>query len=108
MKRQTTGARSRGARWEVVVRALTERPNAPTAGPHGARADACASKGEARGKARGWRSPPPLRRAKRDAEAPEEPEVEPTATQEEARGEAEAEVAEEEGGSGPAAMEFGE
>ena len=31
MKRQTTGARSRGARWEEVVRALMERPGAPTA-----------------------------------------------------------------------------
>ena len=76
-------------------------------GPHGAWADACAAKGEARGKARGWRSPPPLRRAKKGAEAPEEPEVEPTVTQEEARSEAEAEVAEEEGGSGQAAMELG-
>ena len=61
-------------------------------GPHGARADACAAKREARGEARGWRTPPPLRQVRRDAETPEEPEVEATATQEEARGEAEAEV----------------
>ena len=31
MKRQTTCARLRVARWEYVVRALTERPSAPTA-----------------------------------------------------------------------------
>ena len=31
MKRQTTGARSKGAGWEEVVRALMEQPNAPTA-----------------------------------------------------------------------------
>ena len=39
---------------------------------------------------------------------PEEPEVEATAAQEKARGEAEVEVVEEEGGSGQVAMELGE
>ena len=77
-------------------------------GPHGAWADACAAEREARGEARGWRTPPPLRRVRRDAEAPEEPETEATAAQEKARGEAEVEVVEEEGGSGQAAMELGE
>ena len=37
---------------------------------HGARADACAAKREARLAARGWRSPPPPRR-ERGAAAPE-------------------------------------
>ena len=76
-------------------------------GPHEARADACAAKREARGEARGWRSPPPPRRVRRVAEAPEEPEVEATVAQNGARGEAEVEV-EEEGGSGQATMEMGE
>ena len=43
-------------------------------GPHGARADACAAKREARQCARGWRSPPPKRKergAERSTEAPE-------------------------------------
>ena len=44
---------------------------------------------------------------RRDAEAPEEPETEATSAQEEARGEAEVEVVEEEAGSDQAAMELG-
>ena len=76
-------------------------------GPQGARADACAAMREARGEARGWRSPPPPRRERRVAEAPEEPEVEATVAQNGARGEAEVEV-EKEGGLGQAAMEMGE
>ena len=72
-------------------------------------ADACAAKREARREARGWKTSPPLRRVRRDAEAPEEPETGAMAAQEEARGEAEVEaVEEEEGGSGQAAMELGE
>ena len=50
-------------------------------GSYGARADACAAKREARLSARGWRSPPPLRR-ERGATAPEAPEHEAPVTQE--------------------------
>ena len=51
-------------------------------GAHGARADACAAKREARLSARGWRSPPPPRR-ERGAAAPAAPEHEvPVATEE--------------------------
>ena len=75
-------------------------------GPHGARADARTAKRETRGEARGWRPPLPPRRERGVAEAPEEPEIEATAAQDEARGEAEVEV-EEEGGSGQA-MGMGE
>ena len=46
-------------------------------GPHGARADACAAKKIAQHAARGWRSPPPLRREKkREARGVEAPGVE--------------------------------
>ena len=40
-------------------------------GPHGARADVCGAKREARGEARGWRSLPPKRREK--GTGPEKP-----------------------------------
>ena len=43
-------------------------------GSHGARADACAAKGEARLAARGWRSAPRERRERRAAGAGEAPE----------------------------------
>ena len=56
-------------------------------GPHGAKADACAAKREARGEAKGWRSPSPKRRER--GKRPEEPEERATATQGEAEGEAE-------------------
>ena len=52
-------------------------------GPHGARADACAARKIAQHAARGWRSPPPPRREKREVPGTEtlgveegEPEVE--------------------------------
>ena len=75
-------------------------------GPHGARADACAAKKEARQLAWRWRSPPRSRREK-GAAAPEVPENETPAAQGEEVGEAEVE-AREEGGLGQAAMEAGE
>ena len=50
-------------------------------GPHGARADACAAKKEARQLAWGWKSPRPRR--KKGAKAPEAPEDEAPATQQE-------------------------
>ena len=75
--------------------------------PHGARADACAATREARGEARGWRSPPPPRGERRTAEAPKGPEIEATVVQVEEMGEAEV-VVEEEGGSVQTAMEVGE
>ena len=64
-------------------------------GPHGARADACAAKREARGGARGWRSPCPRRREK--GKGPEKPEERATAAQGKEEGEAEVSVPEEEG-----------
>ena len=76
-------------------------------GPHGARADACAAKREARGEARGWQSPPPACRGRGAAEVPEEPEIVATAAQGEEESEAEAEVVEE-GESVQAAMEMEE
>ena len=60
-------------------------------GPHGARADACGAKKEARQLAWGWRSPPRPRREK-GAEAPEAPEAETPAAQQELGESAEAEV----------------
>ena len=45
-------------------------------GPHGARADACAAKRIAQHAARGWRSPPPPRRERRDAPDATAPAVE--------------------------------
>ena len=60
-------------------------------GPHGARADACGAKKEARQLAWGWRSPPRPRREK-GAEAPEAPEAETPAAQQELGKSAEAEV----------------
>ena len=108
MKRQTAGARGGvqgGKRSSVPSRNDQVRQMRRTS--RGA-ADACAAKREAWGEARGWKTPPPLRRVRRDAEAPEEPETEATAAQEEAKGEAEVEVVEEEGGSGYAVMELGE
>ena len=74
-------------------------------GPHGARADACAAKREARGEARGWRSPSPRRREK--GKGPEKPEERATAAQGEEEGEAEVSVPEEEGAA-QAAMEMEE
>ena len=59
-------------------------------GPHGARADACAAKKEARQLAWRWRSPPRPHR-EGGAEAPEEPDETPAA-QGEFEGEAESEV----------------
>ena len=56
-------------------------------GPHGARADACAAKREARVEARGWRSPSPKRREK--GKKPEVPKERTTATQGEEEGEME-------------------
>ena len=56
-------------------------------GPHGARADACAAKREARVEARGWRSPPPRGREK--GEKPEVPRKRTTSTQGEEEGEVE-------------------
>lgn len=64
-------------------------------GPHGARADACATKREAPGEAREWRSPSPKRREK--DRGPEEPDLRATAAQGEEEGEAEANMPEEEG-----------
>ena len=74
-------------------------------GPHGARADACAAKREARGEARGWRSPSPKRRVK--GRGLEEPDLRTAAAQGEGEGEAEASMAEEEGPA-QAAMEMEE
>ena len=98
-------------------------------GPHGARADACAAKKEARQLAWRWRSPPHQRREKEArqlawrwrspphqrrekgprAEAPEAPEYETPAAQGEEAGEAEV-TATEEGGPAQAeeGMELGE
>ena len=61
-------------------------------GPHGARADACMAKREARVEARGWRSPSPKRREK--GKEPEVPKERATATQGEGRGEMEVTVPE--------------
>ena len=61
-------------------------------GPHGARADACAAKREARVEARGWRSPSPKRRQK--GKGSEVPKERTTATQGEEEGEAEVTVPE--------------
>ena len=59
--------------------------------PHGARADACAAKRIAQHAARGWRSPPPPRRERRDAPDATAPAVEeesaPEVEMEEAGGE---------------------
>ena len=60
-------------------------------GPHGARADTCAAKKEARQLAWGWKSPPRPRREK-GAKAPEAPEDETPATQQEAGEEVDTEV----------------
>ena len=60
-------------------------------GPHGARADACAAKKEARQLAWGWKSPPRPRREK-GAKAPEVPDDETPATQQEAGEEVDTEV----------------
>ena len=69
-------------------------------GAHGARADACAAKREARLSARGWRSTPPPRR-ERGAAAPEAP-VDETPTAQEGAEEGGTEVeAQEKGGVGP-------
>ena len=59
--------------------------------PHGARADVCAAKKEARQLAWGWRFPPRPRREK-GAKAPEAPEHETPATQQEAGEEVDTEV----------------
>ena len=56
-------------------------------GPHSARADACAAKRIAQHAARGWRSPPPLRRERRAA-----PEVATPAVEEEGELEVEADA----------------
>ena len=67
-------------------------------GSHGARADACAAKREARLSARGWRSPPPpwrergARAPEGAAEAPGAPEDEVPTAQEGMEGETEVEV----------------
>ena len=61
-------------------------------GPHGARADACAAKREARVEARGWRSPSPKRREK--GKEPEVPKERTAATQGEEEGEMEVTVME--------------
>ena len=61
-------------------------------GPHGARADACAAKREARVEARGWRSPSPKRREK--GKEPEVPKERTTTTQGEEEGEMEVTVPE--------------
>ena len=53
--RPTTDALSRNARWARATRVHTGRSSARIAGAHGARADACAGKREARLSARGWR-----------------------------------------------------
>ena len=74
-------------------------------GPHGARADACVAKREARGEARGWQSPSPKRREK--GKGPEKPEERATATLGEEEGEAKAAAPEEEGAA-QAAMEMEE
>ena len=76
-------------------------------GTHGAWADDCTSRREARGAARGWRSPPPPRWERRAAEAPKTPEDETPAAHGGMEGEAEVEM-EEERGPGQAAMEAGE
>ena len=75
-------------------------------GPHGARADACAVKREARGEAKGWRSPSPKRREK--GKGPRDPKSGPRPpAQGEDKGEAEGLVPEEEGAA-QAAMEMEE
>ena len=67
-------------------------------GAHGARADACAAKREARLSVRGWRSPAPRRREK-GVVAPEAPEDgAPTAQERAEEGRTEVEM-QEEGGS---------
>ena len=76
-------------------------------GAHGARADACAFKREARQPARGWRLPPPPRRERRAADAPKSPETETPATQG-GEGVGEAEVDSGERGPAPTVMETGE
>ena len=60
-------------------------------GPHGARADACAAKREARQLAWGWKSPPHPRREK-GAKTPETPEHETPTTQQETGEEVDTEV----------------
>ena len=75
-------------------------------GPHGARADACTAKREARGAARGWRSPPPPRRERRAVEAPRTFEDEIPAAHEGMEGETGVEM-KEEGGPVQTAMEPG-
>ena len=65
-------------------------------GSHGARADACAAKREARREAKGWRSPSPKRREK-GAKVPEEPEERATPAQGEEEGRTEVSEPEEEG-----------
>ena len=74
-------------------------------GPHGAGADACTAKREARVEARGLRSPSPRRQEK--GKRPEVLEERTTATQGQEEGEAEVTVLEEEG-SAQAAMEMEE
>ena len=65
-------------------------------GPHGARADACQAKRIAQHAARGWRSPPPLRREKkREAPGVEAPGVEEGGPEVEIAAEAEGEGMEE-------------
>ena len=54
--------------------------------------DACAAKRDARGAAKGWRSPSLPRREKRATEVPETPEDEAPAAQEGLGGEAEIEM----------------
>ena len=77
-------------------------------GGHGAWADACVFKREARQSARGWRPPPPPRRERRAADAPKSLETETPVTQG-GEGVGDAEVEErEEGGSAQAAVETGE
>ena len=74
-------------------------------GPHGARADACAAKREARVEAKGWRSASPKRREK--GKGPERPEERATTTQGGEEGEVEVTVPER-GGAAQVAMEMEE
>ena len=85
--------------WDDQVRQLRGAPRCA--------GRACTAKRKARGAARGWKPPPPLRRERRAAEAPKAPEDEIPAVQEGMEGEAEVEM-EEEKGPVQASMEMGE
>ena len=94
---ETTAARLRAAEWEEAVTMCphTTAKCANCGGPHGARADACQAKRIAQHAARGWRSPPPPRREKKEAPGAEAPGVEEGGPEVESVAEAEGEGMEE-------------